>query len=150
MDPHISEMVQRKTLVPRDKLPTVVLGLLTLVTVPEPTITDQLPVPEKAAGAFAASVAVGTLIQIVCVTPAVDVVAILSTRMLIVELVVAHIPFVMLHLKTLIPAEIALTAVLLASVLLIVAAPLTSDQLPAPLLGVFAASTVEVEEMQRV
>lgn len=39
-------MVHCKVCVPTDKLVTVVLGLLILVIVPVPPITDQVPIPE--------------------------------------------------------------------------------------------------------
>ena len=71
--------------------------------------------------------------------------------MVIVELVVEQLPAAtIVHCKTLFPTARPVTADVALNELVMFAVPDTTDQLPTPLVGVFAASVVVGLEIHKV
>lgn len=72
-------MLQVRTFVPEAIAVTVAEGLFEPVIIPDPLVTDQVPVPVNGPGVFPARVTVGLAIQTVCDVPGTEVAGILST-----------------------------------------------------------------------
>lgn len=135
------EILHCKILIPNARPVTVDVGLFGLVIVPNPEITDHVPTP--VVGVLAANVAFGELIQTVWLGPAVEILGAGSTMIVIVETVCGQAPlFVMLHCSTFVPSPTAVKLVVGLLILPIVALPEITDQVPTPLVGVFAAKVV--------
>jgi hypothetical protein len=128
-----------KTLVPSERLLTVEAGLEGSVTVPPPLTTVQLPVPTT--GVFPARVAVD--VQIVWLGPASAVVGGLNTVMVRSSDEAAQVPLLIVQRKTLAPNPKPVTVEAWLVGVVMVAVPETTVQLPVPVVGMLAASTVE-------
>ncbi len=111
-----------------------------VVIVPLPKITDQVPIPVT--GIFPVNTVVGLLIHKVWFPPAVAVVGKLSTCILMVEEFVPQPPPLIVHCKTLTPMPNPVTGLVASVGVVMVPVPDINDQVPAPLVGVFAAKTV--------
>jgi len=133
-------IVHWRTFVPKANPVKVDAGLLGLVTVPPPTITDHVPIPVM--GILPANVVVGLLIHNVWFDPATAAVGILSTWILIVELLVPQPPPLMVHLNTFIPKPKPVSELVASVGVVIMPVPEISDHVPTPLVGVFPAKTV--------
>ena len=133
-------MLHFNTLVPRARPVTSLVGLLEFVNTPLPLTTLQLPLP--VVGVLAAKVVLGLLIHTVWFGPATALLVAGCTSILMVALVDEQVfTLVMLHCSTLIPRpSVALEVALLE--LLNTALPLTTLQLPKPVVGVLAAKVV--------
>ena len=119
------------------------------VNTAEPDTTDQVPVP--VVGVLAASVVELVVIQIVWFGPALAILVAGSTWMVIVELVLEQVPAeVMFHCNTFVPNVNPVTVLVGLFVFVIVAPPLTTDHEPIPVVGVLAASVVELVVIQTV
>ena len=74
-----------------------------------------------------------------------------STCIVIVDVVLEQVPAeVMLHCKTFVPSVKPVTVLVGLLVVVIVAPPLITDQVPVPVVGVLAASVVELVVIQIV
>ena len=138
-----------KILFPNDKPETVVVGLLELVNIAEPDITLHEPVP--IVGVFAARVVDPVVIQIVWLGPEFAMLDAGSTWIVMALEVDEQVPAeVILHCKILFPNDKPETVVLGLFELVKTALPLTTDQLPVPVVGVLAANVVEFVVIQIV
>jgi hypothetical protein len=134
-------IIHCNTLVPSATAVTVVFGLFELVITALPLITDQVPTPEV--GVLAANVVVGFKTQSVWLGPAFAILGAGFTIMVIVEFVNGHAPLLlMLHSKTFVPRLNPLTVVVGLFGLLNIPEPETTDHVPNPEVGVFAANVV--------
>lgn len=132
-------IVHCKVFNPNPKPVTALVGELGFDIVPLPAITDHVPIP--VVGVFPASTVVGLLIQRVWLGPATAVVGILSTCMLIVELLVPQPPPLIVHCNTLTPNPRPVTLLVASVGVVTVPLPEITDQVPVPLVGVLAANT---------
>jgi hypothetical protein len=136
-------------LVPSVRPVTVVLAEVELVTTPPPVKTDHVPVP--VVGVFAARVAFGLEIQTVWLDPALAMLGAGSTVIVIVLVVDEQVPeLVILHSKTFVPKLKFVTVEFGASELLKMPVPDITDQVPTPVVGVFAAKAAVGELIQTV
>jgi hypothetical protein len=127
--PQRFEIVQRKTFVPKPKLVTVVEGLLTLVIIPDPVISDHVPTPVVT---FPASVVDGEEMQMVWFGPAIEAEGRLSTSMVVIAVLVAHTPLVTLHRKMFVPTAKPVTALVGLLTPAMLPVPDIKDQVPIP------------------
>ena len=91
---------------------------------------------------FPPNVVVGLLIHSVWFGPAIAVVGILSTLILMVDEFVPQAPPLIVHCNTLIPSPKPVTELVASVGVVIVPLPDIKDHVPTPLVGVFAANTV--------
>lgn len=133
-------MVHANTLDPTPTDVIALLGELGLVMVPAPDTSVHVPVPT--AGVLPASTV--EVAQMVWLGPATDVVGKSSRVMLTVDILGGHTPLLMVHCNTCVPTPMPVILLLAAFGLLMVKVPLTTLQLPVPIAGTFAASTVDV------
>ena len=142
-------MVHCNTFVPRPTAVKLVVGLLIFPIVALPEITDQVPTP--LVGVLAANVVVGFKTHKVWFGPANAMLGAGSTVIVIVELVNGQAPpFVILHCKIFVPNNNPETVVVGLFTLLNVPEPEITDQVPVPLVGVFAANVALGVNIQTV
>ena len=145
----IEAILHCNTFIPSPIPVTVVLGLVEFVMTAVPDIKLQVPAP--VVGVLAAKVVELVVIQIVCDGPALAIDVAGSTCIVIVDVVLEQVPAeVMLHCKTLVPSVKPVTVLVGLLVVVIVAPPLITDQVPVPVVGVLAAKVVELVVIQIV
>jgi hypothetical protein len=128
---------------------TVVLAEVELVTTPPPVNTDQVPTP--VVGVFAVKVAFGELIQTVWLDPALAMLDAGSTVIVIVLEVLEQVPAdVIVHCNMFAPSVRPVTVVLAEVELVTTPPPVNTDQVPTPVVGVFAARVAFGLEIQTV
>lgn len=134
-------MLHCKTFVPRPTAVKDVVGLFMLPIVALPVMTLQVPTP--LVGVFPASAVVGFKIHNVWLGPAKAMLGAGSTVIVIVDEVLEQVPTdAMLHCNTFIPSPTLVTVVLGLVELVITAEPEITPHVPAPVVGVLAASVV--------
>lgn len=140
-------MLQVRVLVPALNPITPLLLPDGTVTVPVPFSTVQLPLDTE--GKFAFRAVEGDEIQINWSFPARAVVGTLSTCMLMVA-ELEQPPFVIVHAMTLLPRLRPVTVVVSELTLVMVPAPVVTDQLPMPTVGVLPEIVALGELIQTV
>jgi len=134
-------MVQRKMLVPMESPEMLVLARFVLVKFPVPEITLQIPPVAEVAER------VVEFAQIVWSVPALAVVGFSSTRIVISSKESVHVPFEIVHLKTLFPTESPETFVLNRFALSKIAVPENIVQRPFPTTGAFPLKELVVAQI---
>ena len=142
-------MFHCNTFVPRPKPLTVVVAELELVNTAVPDTTLHVPVP--VVGVLAASVVLLVVIHNVCDGPALAKLVAGSTWMVIVLEVDEHVPTeVIFHCNTFIPKPRFVIVEFGDNELVIVPLPLITLHVPIPVVGVLAASVVELVVIHNV
>jgi hypothetical protein len=141
------EMLHRKTFIPKPKFKAAVFANVgvTIVAVPDKTV--HTPSPTR--GMLPLRLVFGEEMQMDCVLPAFEISGTSSTWMLLVDVFV-QAPFVSCHCKTLSPSPKLVTLLVCEFGLLNVPLPEIIDQLPIPVVGIFADNTVDGELTQSV
>jgi hypothetical protein len=132
-----------KILAPSERLLTVEAGLAGSAIVPPPLTTLQFPVPIT--GVLPARVAVD--VQIVWLDPASAVVGGLNTVMVRSSVEAAQVPLLVVQRRTLAPKPRPVTAEAGLADVVMIAVPETTVQFPVPVVGVLAASVLELVQM---
>ena len=135
-------IVHLNVFTPVDKPVTPELGSPGVVTVPEPAITVQLPVPTI--GALPASVAV--VEQIVWSGPAFAVVGASSRVIVMSSIEGEQTPLLIVHLNVLVPTDRPVTPEPGSLGVVTVPNPVMTVQLPVPTLGGLPASVAVAEQ----
>jgi hypothetical protein len=132
------EIVHTKRLIPLLKPVTDEEAVFILVTEPVPVPTDQTPVP--VVGVFADSIAEEA--HKVCEVPAFEMVGGISRVIVTVLVDEGHVPFEIVHTKLFAPSLKPVTLVELELGLVTEPVPVTTDQIPVPVVGELANNVV--------